>query len=161
MLDGAFEQWFMETHRKGGAWTFGMPAEVYPNEKGISAQSLALVAQYVKGGDQLYKSYGYVPGLKTDDPHDLVIMYMKKKTIFHWHGDTITRWRSLRLSPGWIVHSPSDIMGGEGPEGSTMLITSEFRSRLQRTLDFLRTNDRPYWTNAVAEHSAFLTALKE
>jgi hypothetical protein len=36
----------------------------------------------------------------------------------------------------------------------------EFRSTLKRTLDFIRTNERPNWQAVVAEHSKFLNSLQ-
>jgi hypothetical protein len=55
-------------------------------------------------------------------------------------------------------------MGGRPPSGpgelSERVSLAEFRSRLQRTLDFVRTNERPNWQTIVAEHAKFLDAVE-
>jgi len=56
-------------------------------------------------------------------------------------------------------------MGGRqvrgGGELSERVSLDEFRSRLKRTLDFIRTNERPNWQAVVAEHSKFLNSLQD
>src|SRR5438309_10564358 len=76
-VDGAFIQWMLST---------GQPSEYpheYPNANGNGHASLALIEPYF-GGD--IHDYGYVPGLREDDPKDLVLMYLKKKTRHSYHA---------------------------------------------------------------------------
>jgi hypothetical protein len=47
---------------------------------------------------------------------------------------------------------------GQG-ELSERISLEEFRTRLRRTLDFVRTNDRPHWPTVVADHNKFLDFL--
>ena len=64
----------------------------------------------------------------------------------------------------WVVVRPGfGLRGMEEPslgELSDWIDEPEFERRLRKTLDFLKANNRPYWTNAVAEHEAFLKAVK-
>jgi len=142
-LDSAFAQWTMENG-----------TNVYPNVEGDSRRSFALVGQYMLNGDEYYAKYGYVPGLKDDDPPELVLMYLKEKTRRTWNGDSSG---SIRRKPKWMVIGPS--FGCDLPEGGRLEETAVFRTRLQKTLEFLQENSRPYWTNAVREHAAFLNSL--
>ena len=87
-------------------------------------------------------------------------MYMKQKTQYTWHGDT----RASRNKAMWIVFAPgldSPDTDEWCPEAARKLNTREFKTRLQATLDYLKANNRPYWTNAVREHGAFLSSIKE
>jgi hypothetical protein len=103
--------------------------------------------------------YNYVPGLKEDDPKNLVLLYSKWPTRFIWHGDLPTLFREKR----WIV-VPPDFCTGDFPrkhrgEQSDSVITAELKARLQRTLDFLKSNQRTNWQQVVKEHTAFLDRL--
>jgi hypothetical protein len=47
-----------------------------------------------------------------------------------------------------------------GPgELSERVSLDEFRSRLKRTIDFIRTNERPNWQTIVAEQTKFLDSI--
>jgi hypothetical protein len=47
------------------------------------------------------------------------------------------------------------------PEGGRLEETHAFKIRLLRTLQFLKENNRPYWTSAEREHTAFLASVGE
>lgn len=148
-------------------WGMEHPAQgdlngVYPNDDGESEKTIAQFAPYLHNEQaKRLQDYAYVPGLRDSDPENLILMYMKQKTRYTWHGDT----RANRNKLMWIVFAPSldsPFNTDEWcPEGARKLNTREFRTRLQATLDYLKTNNRPYWTNTVREHSAFLNSIKE
>ena len=46
-----------------------------------------------------------------------------------------------------------------GGEMSERVSLDELRSRLKRTLEYVRTNERPNWQTIVAEHTQFLDAI--
>ena len=146
MLDSGFEQW-KQTNKANG----------YPNVHGDSTRSFAAAGVYMKGGGEDFNNtYGYVPGLKDDDPKDLVLMYLEKKTRRTWNGDFSG---SILRKPKWMVIGPD--FGFDLPEGGNLEETSTFKTRLQKTLDFLRENKRPYWETIVKEHTEFLNSIKE
>jgi hypothetical protein len=141
-LAGAFQEWMIETGH----------TNTYPNTGGAGSNSLAMMQRYL-GPD--IQQYGYVPGLSLDDSRDLVLMYLN--TRYTWHGDTAHTIFSPRR---WLVLSP-DITTGTGPEGGQFLSTSEFKKRLQMTVEFLRDQQRPYWQVVAREQSNFLTSIKD
>jgi hypothetical protein len=108
------------------------------------------------------KAYGYVPGLADNDPPDLVLMYLKQKTRRTWNGDhsaTVFREKKwMVIGPDFLSHGGS---GDDLPEGGWLEDNEGFKRRLQKTLDFLKKNDRPYWQAVVKEHSAFLKTIAE
>src|SRR5258707_13905974 len=71
-VDGAFQQWMLETGH----------TNTYPNTGGAGSNSLAMIGRYF---GQDIQQYGYVPGLSCDDSKDLVLMYIR--TRYTWHGD--------------------------------------------------------------------------
>lgn len=151
-LDSAFEQWKMAT--TNGSW--------YPNIGGIGKDSLEAVSVYVYKGMASLQDYRYVPGLKSDDPKELILMYVNRPSIRTWHGDT--HW--FRREKRWVIlnpqtSSPDDTYGSGWSECGEALRTPEFKRRLQATLGFLKENNRPFWTNVVNEHSAFLKSIEE
>jgi hypothetical protein len=150
-IDGAFQQWMLETGRTNGVYTDG----VYPNTNGIGSNSLAMIQPFF---DQRIQQYGYVPGLKYDDPNDLVLMYLKAQTHYTWHGDTEHTIFSPRR---WMVLSPKIVASGTCPEGGELLDTPEFKKRLQMTVTFLREHQRPYWQVVAEEQSNLLNSIKD
>ena len=109
------------------------------------------------------KDYNYVPGLRENDPADLVLMYFNRPTRWNWHGHPPTIFKEK----AWIIIPVDFDMGvnfrphtGQGGECSERVSLDEFRSRLRRTLDFVRTNERPNWQTVVAEHSKFLESIE-
>lgn len=90
------------------------------------------------------------------------MMYLLKKTRRHWNGDHSG---TLLREPKWMVIGPgfTDEAGlNEGCyEGGRLIGTSEFRARLQRTMDFLKANNRTNWETAVKEQTGLLASLKD
>jgi hypothetical protein len=129
----------------------------FPNINGIGAISLAAISNGMGSQMVWAHDYRYVPGLRQNDPGDLVLLYLNRPTRWTWHGAPGTIFRK-RV---WMVVPVDFTIGGrprsrnEG-EMSERLSPAEFRSRLSRTLDFIRTNERPNWRTIVAEHTKFL-----
>ena len=98
-----------------------------------------------------------MPGLHLDDPEQLVLMYMKEKTAYNYHGDSQHNIFSARK---WMVLSPAIADSGKCPEGGDLLDTPEFKKRLLATIDFLKTNNRPNWQVVAREQMAFIASLK-
>jgi hypothetical protein len=146
-FDGAFQEWMQVSH-----------TNIYPNLDGVGSNSLAVIEQYFGPDIQRYE---YIPGLKCEDPKDLVLMYLKTKTHYSWHGDA----KHTIFSPErWMVLSP-DIIGYETsnscPEGGQLLDTPEFKRRIQMTVAFLKEYQRPNWQAVAKEQSDFLNSIKE
>ena len=153
LLDGALEQWMLET-------TNGV---TFPNVDGSSGHSLAVLLPYIDLHDtNVLRDYMYVPGLRSDDPENLILFYLKEPSRRTWHGDT--HWFSG--SKRWIVlnprMSPADIdssrAGGELDEAISL---AEFKDRLRATLDYLKRNERPGWRAAEQEHMRFINSIQE
>ena len=126
----------------------------YPDTNGNGSASLAVILPYF--GDGLER-YGYLPGLSSDDPKDLVLMYLKVKTRYTWHGDMTANVFSPKL---WKIISP-DVSDGPDPEGGELVTTPEFKKRILKTLAFLKENQRPYWQTVAAEQTQFLDSIKD
>ena len=132
----------------------------FPNIDGSSAKSLAEIREFFGVWEKLEETYMYVPGLRTDDPGDLVLMYLPQPTRWTWHGGPPP---NVFKPKGWIL-VPVDMKfyGNRnrdelGPgEFSEWVSFMEFKDRLQKTLDFLRDNERPNWEAVVEEHTRFL-----
>jgi len=152
VIEGEFTQLM---HPQGGDIT--QDPKPYPNVKGLSQDSLATV----NGCKDWAKDYNYIPGLREDDPQDLVLMYFNRPTRWNWHGPPPT----VFGDKGWIVipvnfdFMPNYLFKGEFGECSERVSLDEFRSRLKRTLDFIRTNNRPNWQAVVAEQTKFLDSI--
>lgn len=147
-LDAAFDFWMKDNQ-----------TNAYPNVEGNGAASLGQIAAYCRGDFSLY---GYVPGLTRDDPKELVMLYLKKMTRRTWNGDHSATFFTKKK---WFIGGPyywwnPDFEHGL-PEGGQVVDTTEFKRRLQMTLDFLEENKRPYWETVVAEHTAFLKSIEE
>ncbi len=143
-VDGAFQEWMHEAGH----------TNAYPNADGIGSNSLAMIERY--SGKEIQR-YEYVPGLTCGDPKDLVLMYLKTKTRYSYHGDTEhTIFSPLR----WMVLSP-DILDGTCPEGGQLLETAELKRRVQMTVAFLKEHQRLHWQAVAKEQSEFLSSIKE
>jgi hypothetical protein len=136
----------------------------FPNVKGLSRDSLATIRDSVGGDMDWAKDYNYVPGLREDDPPDLVFMYFNRPTRWNWHGVAPT----IFNEKAWIIIPVDFGTGlnfrphtGQGGECSERVSLDEFRSQLRRTLDFIRTNQRPNWQTVVAEHEKFLESIEQ
>jgi hypothetical protein len=154
ILDGGLEQWKLEAG-----------TNVWPNVEGNSGKSFAQIEKpYLSPSDDHAYSlaYGYVPGLKDDDPPDLIFMYLKRMTRRTWNGDHSA---SAFARKKWMVFSPNFWGNGDiaaiCPEGGELVDTAEFRRRFQKTLEFLRDNNRPHWKAVVAEQTQFLNSLEQ
>ena len=104
--------------------------------------------------------YGYIPGLTCYDSGDLVLMYLKTKTHYSWHGDT----KHTIFSPlRWMVISPGviEMQSSDYPEGGQLLDTAEFKRRVEKTVEFLKVNQRPNWEVVAKEQTDFLKSIKE
>jgi hypothetical protein len=132
----------------------------FPNANGKGAESLETIREMMGGNMRWASGYRYVPGLRQDDPGDLVLMYLDRPTRWTWHGQP----PSILTRNAWIVVPVDFATAGRrhsGPgELSERVSPEEFRSRLTRTLDFVRTNQRPNWQAVVAEHALFLKSLE-
>ena len=135
----------------------------FPNVKGKSCDSLTSINESVGGYMDWTNDYNYIPGLREDDPPDLVLMYFNRPTRWNWHGAPPTIFKKK----AWIVipvdfemeaglHPHTNELG----ECSERVTTAEFCNRLKRTLDFVRTNQRPNWQTVFAEHNKFLDAIE-
>jgi hypothetical protein len=123
---------------------------VYPNFEGSGLKSLAaLDGFWALDTVQWLNDYIYLPGLRTDDPANLVMFYVKTSSKQRWHGDHPTIFGEKR----WVVISPQF---SEEIELNEWLSTAELRKRITNTLEFLKTNDRPYWQNIVTEQTKLL-----
>jgi hypothetical protein len=150
LIDSSFQLWMLDNH-----------SNVYPNSNGDGNASIRLIAPYLGRGTNLsdgLERYGYVPGLRDDDPKNLVLMYLKVKTRCTWHGDTTPNIFSPKR---WKIDAPGIARTGPDPEGGELVDTPEFKKRMQKTLDFLKENQRPSWQTVVAEQTAFLNSINE
>ena len=134
----------------------------FPNVRGSSQDSLATLSESMAGYMVWTNDYNYVPGLREDDPPDLVLLYFTRPTRWNWHGSPPTVFNAK----AWIL-IPVDSAGvgfrphtGQTGECSERVSRDEFRRRLRGTLDFIRTNERPNWQTVVAEHARFLHSIE-
>jgi hypothetical protein len=144
-------------------WTEAQETKAFPNINGIGRDSLVELHDQYPGAN-LEDRYGYVAGLYKGDPGDLVLMYVNQPTRWVWHGMP----KTIFTKQAWIVVPVDFTMGmyseretkiTGGGECSETLSSEQFRTRLQRTLDYVRTNNRPNWQIVVAEHTKFLESL--
>jgi hypothetical protein len=133
----------------------------FPNVNGNSLDSLAAMSKFMGGGMVWARGYRYVPGLREDDPGDLVLMYMERSTRWTWHGAP----PSIFQKKGWLLVPVDFGSGGRKRTGagelSERVSLAQFRARMSRTLDFVRTNERPYWQNVQLEHTSFLDSIAQ
>jgi|ERR1019366_1062203 hypothetical protein len=153
LLDGALEQWMLET-------TNGV---TFPNVDGSSSQSLRLVLPYLGLNDtNALRDYMYVPGLRSDDPDNLILFYLREPSRRTWHGDT--HWFSGPKR--WVVlnprmSSPDSDSARAGGELCEAISSAEFKDRLRATIDYLKQNKRPNWEAAEQEHMRFISSIQE
>jgi hypothetical protein len=131
-----------------------------PNVNGLSSESLLSLQPHINDSD-LADSYMYVPGLRRDDPGDLVLFYMKTPTKWRWHGER----PALTDSPMWMVVPVDFVFFGSRRitnkgEFSESLTDKEFEERLGKTLKYLQAESRPFADAVVKEHSSTLEKLK-
>lgn len=134
----------------------------FPNVNGVGRDSLATIRDYMNGyGDMDWaKGYRYVPGLRQNDPGDLVLLYLDRPTRWTRHGAPGTIFRKK----AWMIVPVDFTIGGRSQTGvgelSERVSLTEFHRRLNRTLDFIRTNERPNWQTIVAEQTTFLNSIQ-
>lgn len=153
-LDGALQQWMLETTN----------TPQYPNVDGSSSRSLAVLIPYLGFPDDMnvLRDYMYVPGLRSDDPDNLILFYLREPSRRTWHGDT--HWfgghkRWIVLNPQMsLPNTDSPQAGGELDEAISL---AEFKNRLRATLDYLKRNNRPSWQTAEQEHMRFINSIQE
>lgn len=133
----------------------------FPNINGRSAESLTAIRGQMGGSMRWAQGYRYVPGLRRTDPGDLVLAYVDQPTRWVWHASHPTRFKpkAWLLVPVDFTWGNGRRLSGAGGELSERVSKAEFKERLQRTLDFIRANQRPNWQSIVAEHSKFLESL--
>ncbi|MBL9171435.1 MAG: hypothetical protein JNN07_27125 [Verrucomicrobiales bacterium] len=135
----------------------------FPNLGGRSRESMLAISNELGGYIRWVDDYRYVAGLTSDDPGDLVLLYVSAATRWTWHGQRPpTRFQEK----GWIIvpvdfkllehRDPRRLPPGELSE---RVPVQEFAQRLRKTLDFLKTNQRPNWRTVVAEHERLLESL--
>lgn len=141
-------------------WLVDNKTANYPNKGGDGEASLRTLSSWLS--EAYFRDYAYVPGLQTNDPKELVLLYLRKKTRRTWNGDFTP---TILSEKRWMVIGPDFWWNGDGgcgsqlPEGGQVLSTEEFTNRLAKTLGFLKDNDRPYWASVVKEHSQFLKSI--
>jgi hypothetical protein len=130
----------------------------FPNINGESAASLNVIDGRWDGY-RVSEKYNYVPGLQVGDPDDLVLMYLRVPTRWKWHGPTPTVFSEKK----WIVIPVDFTQNREGVregELSERLSTAEFRECLQKTLGFLRKQNRSHAEAVAKEHTQFLSSIE-
>lgn len=135
----------------------------FPNLRGLSQDSLAAIKDSMGGYMAWTNDYNYIPGLREDDPPDLVLMYFNRPTRWNWHGPPPTIFKEK----AWIIipvdfgsGSSSRPHSGQIGECSERVSQGEFCARLRGTLDFIRTNERPNWETIIAEQARFLNSVE-
>ena len=127
----------------------------YPNIEGDSSKSISIIEPTISPRTNDLRDYIYIPGLRPDDPTNLVMMYVKEKSRRDWLGSTATIFSGKK----WIVIAPGFPLGSA--ECNDWIDTPEFKARLKATLEFLKENKRPYWQNIVKEQQAKLDLIKD
>src|SRR5690348_14144694 len=54
-------------------WTNNVASTAFPNVDGNSLRSMGAMAEQLFITNQIFRDYNYVPGLRGDDPRDLVL----------------------------------------------------------------------------------------
>lgn len=137
-------------------WQEKRATRYFPNIDGSSAASIEVLEE-LSVYRQLKSHYSYVPGLNRDDPEGLVLFYINRPT--RWTSHVSTPW--IFTSKEWILvpvdmewkSSRSDAGPGEFSERVSF---DEFRKRLRKTLDYIKTKQRPNWETIVKQHTDFL-----
>jgi hypothetical protein len=143
-------------------WQDVNKTKVFPNVDGRSVESLRVIRGCF-GAATLETTYRYVPGLARGDPGDLVLLYLPEPTRWTWHGQPPTRFREK----AWILvpldmkfYGPTREDAGPG-EFSERVSLAELKWRLEATLEFLQSNERPNWEAVVEEHRQFMKQVED
>jgi hypothetical protein len=151
----AFDEWMIANGMDTNSRT-----NSFPNVNGVGKDSLDSIRDAMGGYMDWVRDYRYVPGLRENDPGQLILMYYCRPTRWTWHGAPPT----VLKEKAWMVVPVDFAIGDRRPEGSGELSErispEEFKRRLRETIDFVRTNARPNWQSVVAEHTKFLEAVE-
>jgi len=157
-----------QTWAEAESWLFSHVSGELPNIEGDSAKSLTELDQEGTAGEWNAK-YQYLPGLRSGDLGELVLMYMKRPTRWKNHAAmppsffSEAKWMIVpldfvhTLSPKYVTWVKREILD-EG-ECSERVSLEEFKTRLRKTLKYLQDNNRPQWQKVVAENEEFLKTL--
>ena len=92
-------------------WQDTNHTSLFPNIDGLSVDSLSNLRDDADSDTivEMNEKYMYVPGLKSDDPGELVLMYMREPTRWTWHGWRPSVFRSKAWNPraGRLCVGPS------------------------------------------------------
>jgi hypothetical protein len=134
----------------------------FPNVGGDGRDSLAAIHKEMCEQMEWAHGYGYIPGLRQDDPGDLVLMYFNRPTRWTMHvmPPTIFTPKEWILIPVDFTYFGSRTPSGPG-EASEPVSANEFKKRLKKTIDFIRENKRPHWQAIVAEQTKFLDSIDD
>ncbi len=148
-------------------WTMKNEPEVadgtrfFPNLGGVGRDSLAAIHREMADSMEWAPDYNYIPGLREDDPGDLVLLYFNRPTRWNMHVAPATIFTGRK----WLLIPVDFIQGNrtlsEPGECSERVSEDEFKRRLKKTLDYLEANKRPNWQAAVAEQTKFLDSLTD
>jgi hypothetical protein len=156
VVESGFKMWMGDQ-----GLDFNSNTNAFPNVDGRSWQSLAAIQKQMNGTNWA-RNYRYVPGLRENDPGDLVLLYLDQPTRWTWHGPPPTIFKEKRwiLVPVDFAPRPRPGSSSEGGELSERVTEEEFKRRLKGTIEFVRTNERPHWQTIVAEHTRFLESIE-
>src|SRR5262249_19310414 len=131
----------------------------FPNVNGASRESLDMLVEFLNGNVDWMNDYGYIAGLREDDPGDLVLLYFNRPTRWIWHGVP----GSVFAKKEWII-VPVDFTLAGRPEAragelNERVSAKELKRRIKQTLEFIRANERPHWQAIVAEHTKFVESI--
>lgn len=140
------------------SWHDEAGSQEFPNVNGSSEESLAVLTPML--GDDISDRYLYVPGLCRDDPGDLVLMYVRQPTRWISHGS----FPSMFAEKAWLIVPVDMKIYGSRPnltagEFSERLSDREFRRRLLKTLEHLKSKKPDHWEAITQEHSNFLKSI--
>jgi hypothetical protein len=132
----------------------------FPNVGGVGEDSMAALHTEMNEQMAWMQDYRYVPGLRQDDPGDLVLMYFNRPTRWASHvaPPTIFAAKEWILIPVDFICFGSRTPSGPG-ENSEQVSADEFTSRLKKTIDYIRAKQRPNWQTIVAEQTKFLESI--
>lgn len=120
-----------------------------------------VLSQYAFSPDavRMLKNYEYIPGLHSDDPEDLILIYIKTPTRFDSGLEKkkkayriYSRKKLWAVIPPYIQHDHEDTY--------IMLEKVEFLKRYKKTLQYLEDNKRPNWENVLRHHNAIIKTIE-
>ena len=133
----------------------------FPNVGGVSQTSVNAVSRDMADQMEWTADYGYIPGLRQNDPGHLVLMYFNRPTRWTVHISTPTIFEDkewILIPVDFCFFGPQRERSGSG-ECSERVSAAEFKSRLAETIEFIRDQKRPNWQTIVAEQTKFLQSV--